>query len=40
MTISWDLLSDRHILLARGVGALSELPLALSLRAVTLLFDG
>ena len=36
----WDLLSDRHILLARGVGALSELPLALSLRAVTLLFEG
>jgi DNA-binding CsgD family transcriptional regulator len=36
----WDLLSDRHIELARGVGALSELPLALSLRAVTLLFAG
>src|SRR4029077_5138082 len=36
----WDLLSDRHIQLARGVGALSELPLALSLRAVTLLFAG
>ena len=36
----WDLLSDRHVQLARGVGALSELPLALSLRAVTLLFAG
>jgi DNA-binding CsgD family transcriptional regulator len=36
----WDLLSDRHIRLARGVGALSELPLALSLRAVMMLFAG
>jgi DNA-binding CsgD family transcriptional regulator/tetratricopeptide (TPR) repeat protein len=36
----WDLLSDRHIQLARGVGALSELPLALSLRAVMVLFAG
>jgi DNA-binding CsgD family transcriptional regulator len=36
----WDLLSDRHIQLARGVGALSELPLALSLRAVMMLFAG
>ena len=36
----WDLLSDRHVQLARGVGALSELPLALSLRAVTMLFAG
>jgi hypothetical protein len=26
----WHLLSDRHVRLARGVGALSELPLALS----------
>jgi DNA-binding CsgD family transcriptional regulator len=36
----WYLLSDRHIRLARGVGALSELPLALSLRAVMMLFAG
>jgi DNA-binding CsgD family transcriptional regulator len=36
----WDLLSDRHIQLARGVGALSDLPLALSLRAVMMLFAG
>ena len=36
----WHLLSDRHVQLARGVGALSELPLALSLRAVTMLFAG
>ena len=36
----WELLSGQHIQLARGVGALSELPLALSLRAVTLLFAG
>ena len=41
----WDddryhLLSDRHVQLARGVGALSELPLALGLRAVTMLFAG
>jgi DNA-binding CsgD family transcriptional regulator len=36
----WDLLSDRHIQLARGIGALSELPLALSLRAVMMLFAG
>ncbi len=36
----WDLLSDRHVRLARGVGALSELPLALSLRAVMMLFAG
>ena len=36
----WHLLSDRHVQLARGVGALSELPLALGLRAVTMLFAG
>jgi DNA-binding CsgD family transcriptional regulator len=36
----WGLLSDRHVQLARGVGALSELPLALSLRAVMMLFAG
>jgi DNA-binding CsgD family transcriptional regulator len=36
----WDVLSDRHVRLARGVGALSALPLALSLRAVTMLFAG
>ncbi|HEX9497595.1 MAG TPA: LuxR C-terminal-related transcriptional regulator, partial [Mycobacterium sp.] len=36
----WDLLSDRHVQLARDVGALSELPLALSMRAFTVLFAG
>ena len=36
----WHLLSDRHVQLARGVGALSELPLALSMRAFTMLFAG
>ena len=41
----WDddryhLLADRHVKLARGVGALSELTLALGLRAVTMLFAG
>jgi DNA-binding CsgD family transcriptional regulator len=36
----WYLLSDRHLDLARGVGALSELPLALSMRAFTLLLAG
>jgi DNA-binding CsgD family transcriptional regulator len=36
----WHLLADRHVQLARGVGALSELPLALSMRAFTLLLAG
>jgi DNA-binding CsgD family transcriptional regulator len=36
----WYLLSDRHVQLARGVGALSELPLALTMRAFTMLFAG
>ena len=36
----WHLLSDRHVQLARDVGALSELPLALSMRAFTMLFAG
>ncbi len=41
----WDddryhLLSERHVQLCRGVGALSELPLALGLRAVTMLLAG
>jgi DNA-binding CsgD family transcriptional regulator len=36
----WHLLCDRHVELARGVGALSELPLALSMRAVTMLLAG
>jgi DNA-binding CsgD family transcriptional regulator len=36
----WYLLSDRHVQLARGVGALSELPLALSMRAFTMLLAG
>ena len=37
---SWQVLSDRHIRLARSVGALSELPVALNSRAVMLLFAG
>jgi DNA-binding CsgD family transcriptional regulator len=36
----WYLLSDRHVQLARGVGALSELPLALGMHAFTLLLAG
>jgi DNA-binding CsgD family transcriptional regulator len=36
----WDLLSDRQVQLARGVGALTELPLALSSRAFTMMFAG
>jgi DNA-binding CsgD family transcriptional regulator len=36
----WHLLSDRHVQLARGVGALSELPLALTMGAFTMLFAG
>jgi DNA-binding CsgD family transcriptional regulator len=36
----WHLLSDRHVQLARGVGALSELPLALNMRAFTMLLAG
>ena len=36
----WQVLSERHVQLARNVGALSELPLALSSRAYTLLFAG
>jgi DNA-binding CsgD family transcriptional regulator len=41
----WDddrlhLLSEQHVELIRGVGALSELPLALGLRAATMLFAG
>jgi len=36
----WDLLSDRQVQLARGVGALSELPLALSSRAYAVLLAG
>ena len=37
---SWDVLSDRHVELARSVGALSELPVALNSRAFMLLFAG
>ncbi|HZA12690.1 helix-turn-helix transcriptional regulator [Mycobacterium sp.] len=37
---SWHVLSERHVQLARGVGALSELPVALSSRAFMLLFAG
>ena len=36
----WDALSSRHVELARGAGALSELPLALSSRAYMQLFAG
>ena len=36
----WDLLSVRYVELARRAGALSELPLALSMRAYMLLFAG
>lgn len=36
----WDTLSDRHVTLARSVGALSELPLALALRSLFVLFSG
>ena len=36
----WDLLSDRQVQLARGVGALSELPLALSSRAYAVMLAG
>jgi DNA-binding CsgD family transcriptional regulator len=36
----WDVLSDRYVELARRVGALSELPLALSTRSMMLLFAG
>ena len=36
----WHLLTDRHVQLARDVGALSELPMALSARAFMLLFAG
>jgi DNA-binding CsgD family transcriptional regulator/tetratricopeptide (TPR) repeat protein len=37
---SWQVLSDRHVWLARSVGALSELPVALNSRAFMLLFAG
>jgi hypothetical protein len=37
---SWDVLSARHVELARAAGVLTELPLALSSRAVMLLFAG
>jgi DNA-binding CsgD family transcriptional regulator len=36
----WDALSERYVQLARAAGALSELPLALSMRAYLLLFAG
>jgi DNA-binding CsgD family transcriptional regulator len=36
----WHLLTDRHVQLSRDVGALSELPMALSARAFLLLFTG
>jgi DNA-binding CsgD family transcriptional regulator len=37
---SWDKLSDRHVRLARSSGALSEIPLALTSRALMLVFIG
>jgi DNA-binding CsgD family transcriptional regulator len=36
----WDALSERHVARAREIGALNELPLALSSRAYFLLFAG
>lgn len=36
----WNALSQRYLQLARGVGALIELPLALSTRAIMLVFTG
>ena len=36
----WQLLTDQHVQLARDVGALSELPMALSARGFVLLFAG
>ncbi len=36
----WDVLSARHVKLARDTGALSELPLALTVRALSVLFSG
>jgi hypothetical protein len=37
---SWDTLSERHVHLARSSGALSEIPLALTSRALMLVFIG
>ena len=37
---SWDALAARHLKVARAAGAMTELPLALSSRAVMLLFAG
>jgi DNA-binding CsgD family transcriptional regulator len=37
---SWDRLSQRHVRLSRSSGALSEIPLALTLRALMLVFIG
>jgi ATP/maltotriose-dependent transcriptional regulator MalT len=36
----WHVLSERHVQLARGVGAMSELPMALNMRAFTMLLAG
>jgi hypothetical protein len=36
----WQVISDRHVQLARGVGAFSDLPMALNSRAFILLFAG
>ncbi|WP_199182833.1 AAA family ATPase [Mycobacterium sp. 4858] len=37
---SWELLSERHVEVARTTGVLTELPLALSMRAILLQFAG
>ena len=37
---SWQVLTERHVQLARSAGALSELPVALNARAFMLLFAG
>ena len=36
----WEMHTEGHVRLARGVGALSELPLALNARAIVMLFAG
>ncbi|MGY4646491.1 hypothetical protein ACVWWN_000287 [Mycobacterium sp. URHB0021] len=37
---SWEVLSERHVEVVRGAGALSELPLALTVRALMHVFAG
>jgi DNA-binding CsgD family transcriptional regulator len=36
----WDVVTERHVALARSTGAVSQLPIALTLRAMFLLFSG